>query len=176
MWIKIIEDIQIILSVHEGKSVFVLLWLLSGQLIFQVQFLLFLLVTFKSGIDVYSAGYYCGDAFPQRKDLQVMHCSVETVEVFPIQFSDQRNESLVDGIFQHSWLYFWRFFDVVVDSLEDVEDEVELPLIDVVDGQNMTLLHGVCFFDVLHDIDLLRGESVLFSVHNHFETVFHFSQ
>lgn len=105
-------------SVDERETLFVLLRLLRCQLSFQSNLSLFLMVVLKGGLDIHSARHHRSNASPQRVDLQIMHCSVERVELVGIELPDECGQFLADVVFDDVVFDFGWFCDVVVGGFE----------------------------------------------------------
>ena len=121
-------------SIHEGEPIFVFFWLLSVQFFLKSDIVLFGIILLEGRFDENSAGHHTGDTLPQCVDFKIMDCSVEWVDLFGVKFVKDLCEFFVDMIFENVVFKFGWFWDVVVHSLEDFNDEFEGLLIDGGDG------------------------------------------
>ena len=63
-----------------------------------------------------------------------MDCSVERIDLFWVELSDEGSKIFVNVVFKNVVFEFGWLFDVVVHFLENLEDKFECFLIDVFDG------------------------------------------
>lgn len=117
-------------SVHEGEPLLVLLGDLSVEFLLQLDLSLLPIVILKGGLDVDSACYNCSNGLSQGGDLEEMGSSVETVEFFGIQRSDEVGEFLSDDVLNNVILDFRRLLDIIVQLGENLQDELEITLSD----------------------------------------------
>lgn len=120
-------------SIHEGKTFLVFLGDISVKFLLQVQFLFFVVVVIKGGLDVHVGGHYCCDGLTQGVDLEEVSCTIKIVKFFGGKFTDESVELFTDDIFEDVSLDFRGLLDFVVEDDEDVEDELEGGLVDVGD-------------------------------------------
>lgn len=77
-----------------------------------------------------SACNHCSDGLSQGGDLEEMGSSVEAVEFFGIQRSDEVGEFLSDDVLNNVILDFRRLLNIIVQLGENLQDELEITLSD----------------------------------------------
>ena len=161
-------------SVHEREPLLVLLRLLGGEFFLESDLFFLLVVVLEGRLNPHSAGHHAGDAFSEGVDLEEVHGSVQLVDVLRVHFTDQVCQVLIDVILEHVVLEFRGLLDVVVHCLQDLQNEFELFLVNVSDGNlnkmkkyALAFLEGFGLFDILHGTCLLLIKVVLFAVDCH---------
>ena len=135
-------------SVHEGETLFVLLRLLSCQLLLQTDFVLLAIVVVQSWLDMNSAGHHTSQRLSQGVDLQRVDCSIEGIDFLGVESSDKFSKFFVDMVFQDVVFEFRRFFNVVLHGFENFENELECFLVDIGDGGLDRMMVTVCPFSM----------------------------
>lgn len=121
-------------SVHERESLFVLLRLLSCELLLQTDLSLLLVVVLQGGLDPDPAGHHGSDFASEVINLEIMNSPVEFVDFLGVEVADDASQFLADDVFEDVGLDFGTGFHLVVLDLEDLEDELESLLGDIFDG------------------------------------------